>query len=252
MPEVKSHPPGTFSWIELSSSDRIAAVDFYTKLFGWTPVDNDMGPDGIYTIVQLKGKDVGGIAQRRDDNIPSNWASYIAVANADETTKKAESLGATIITPPFDVMDLGRMAVLADTQGAVFCLWQPKKHTGIGIDGEAGTLCWDELTVPDNKPALKFYPQLFGWTPKETPEYVQWNLGDQGVGGMFVMEGVPPFWMPYFAVDDADASAAQVTSLGGRLFKDPTDIPNVGRFAIGSDPTGAVFAIIKLDLSSHH
>jgi predicted enzyme related to lactoylglutathione lyase len=86
---------------------------------------------------------------------------------------------------------------------------------------------------------------------KESPGYTEFHLGDQGVGGMMAIEAswgdVPPHWIVYFQVADLDASAARVGSLGGKLRMEPTDIPEVGRFAIPLDPQGAEFAIIRLD-----
>jgi len=71
-------------------------------------------------------------------------------------------------------------------------------------------------------------------------------------GGMYTltpeMAGMPPSWMPYFVVEDADATAAKASSLGGTVLKGPDDIPNVGRFALIRDPQGAMFYIIRFEM----
>jgi len=87
----------------------------------------------------------------------------IAVDSAGQAATKATQLGGTLIMPPFDVMDLGRMAVIQDPTGAHFCVWQARKNTGIGIAGVAGSLCWADLSTPDAKRAGDFYSGLFGW-----------------------------------------------------------------------------------------
>jgi predicted enzyme related to lactoylglutathione lyase len=155
----------------------------------------------------------------------------------------------------FDVMDVGRMAVIQDPQGAMFCVWQPKAHIGVRLVGETDTFGWDELWTTDSKKAVEFYTGLFGWTAKEsspgTPmPYTEWQNGGQSIGGMLEimpdMGPVPPNWLPYFMVEDCNATADKAAATGGKVLMPPTDIPNVGRFSVIQDPQGATFAIIKL------
>jgi len=247
MPVVEKYEPGMFCWVELATPDAAASKKFYTSLFGWAA--NDMPvPDGVYTIFQKNAHDLGALYQNKD--VPPNWASYINVDNADHSAKKAQDLGANLIAPPFDVMDIGRMAVVADPQGATFCLWQARKHIGATIRGETGTLCWNELMTSDIVTARDFYTKLFGWNLKPSPEYTEISAGSTGIGGMMQMtpdmQGMPSNWAPYFAVDDCDATADQAKALGAQIYVKPTDIPNTGRFAVLGDPQGAQFNIIKV------
>jgi predicted enzyme related to lactoylglutathione lyase len=251
MPVITSFPEGTFCWIELTTSDRKAATDFYTKLFGWTVNEVPMEPDNPYVLLLKNGTNAAALYKRRDDKIPPHWATYVAVESADASAEKVKSLGGNIMAGPFDVMDMGRMAFAADPQGATFALWQPLKQ-GPFIVGETGALCWNELMTTDAESARKFYPALFGWTPKVSPEYTEWHLGGRGIGGLIekLPPGAPPHWIPYFAVDDTDAFVDQVKALGGQVYMPPTDIPNAGRFAVVADPQGADFAVIKLQMPS--
>jgi predicted enzyme related to lactoylglutathione lyase len=236
-----------FCWIELATNDAAAAKSFYTSVFGWKA--NDMPiPDGsVYTMLQVDGHDLGALYENKQH--PPNWASYVNVTSVDDSAKKAQDLGANLIAPPFDVMDVGRMAVIADPQGASLCLWQAGRHIGATIRGETNTLCWNELLTTDVAAARDFYQKLFGWNYKPSPEYTEINLGTTGIGGMMQitpeMQGMPTAWTPYFCVADADATAENVKSLGGQIYKAPDDIPNAGRFAVLADPQGAVFNIIK-------
>jgi predicted enzyme related to lactoylglutathione lyase len=256
---VTSHTPGTFCWPELATTDQQAAVAFYRALFGWDLNEQPMGPAETYSMFQLRGKEVAAAytmrPEEKQSGAPPHWNNYVSVANVDEAVKKADSLGAKVFAAPFDVMDVGRMAVLQDPTGAVFQMWQPKKHIGAKILNEPGALCWTELTTTDLRAAEKFYEQLFGWTPKRSSgasgmEYTEMsNNGQPGVGMMSKPAGmpahIPSYWMPYFQVADVDASAAKAKSLGANVMVPPTDIPDAGRFAIVSDPQGAVFAIFK-------
>lgn len=259
MPEVTAHAPGSFCWIELGTSDPAAAKKFYAGVFGWEAVDDTSGgPDMVYTMLKLRGLDIGAMYKLRDDQttqgVPPHWMTYVSVASADEAAKKAASLGGNVILDAFDVMDVGRMAILQDPQGATFCVWQAKSHFGAKLVGEIGTLCWHELWTTDRKKAAEFYTGLFGWTAK-TGEgggtvYTEWSNAGKPIGGMMEitpeMGPVPPNWLPYFTVEDCDATAGKVKTLGGRLQVPPMDIPKVGRFSVIQDPQGAMFAIVKL------
>jgi predicted enzyme related to lactoylglutathione lyase len=257
--DFTSHAPGTFSWPELSTSDQKGANAFYSGLFGWEINDQPMGPGDVYTMYQMRGKPIGAAATQRPDEkqmgIPPHWNSYVTVKSADESAKKAESLGGKIFAPPFDVMDVGRMAVIQDPTGAVFQIWEPKKHIGAMILNEPGTLCWTELTTTDTKAAEAFYTGLFGWTPKHSAagapmEYTEFSVGGVPSIGMMpkpeqMPAHVPSYWMPYFQVASCDAGTAKAKELGGKVMVGPQDSPGTGRFTIASDPQGAVFALFE-------
>jgi predicted enzyme related to lactoylglutathione lyase len=259
--EFSSHAPGTFSWAELSTTDRTAGIAFYRALFGWEPDDRPTGPgpDDVYSMLLLRGNEVGAAASQQPDErqmgVPPHWNLYVTVTNADDTAKRATDLGGTLLAPPFDVMDAGRMAVLQDPTGAVFLIWQPKQHIGAKILFEPGALCWSELTTKDPKKAEAFYTALFGWVAKHSApgapmEYTEFSVGGQPSIGMMAMPpGMPPhvpsYWMPYFQVTDCDGSTAKAKGLGADLMVGSQDIPNTGRFAILKDPQGAVFAVFE-------
>ena len=253
------HAPGTFCWPELMTSDGPGAKRFYTALFKWEVLENDMGPGGIYFIGQARGKSAAAFyqmnAQQKALGLPPAWNSYVAVTDADAVSAKAAELGGTIVMPAFDVMELGRMAVLADPEGVHVCLWQAKQNIGAQILGEPGALAWTELVTKDPAKAEKFYTALFGWRP-DTQQmafgpYTTFFNGDKMAGGMMKLQeqwwdNVPPHWMVYFAVADCDAAAARATVMGGDVKVAPTDIPNIGRFAVIKDPQGAFFSIIQM------
>jgi uncharacterized protein len=259
MAEFSSHPQGTFAWPELATTDQQGAVAFYRALFGWSVDEQPIGPTETYSMFQLRGKEVGAAytmrPEERQSGAPPHWNSYVTVKNVDDAVKRAQALGATVFAAPFDVMDAGRMAVLQDPTGAVFQVWEPKKHIGAKILDEPGALCWTELTTSDTKAAEKFYTQLFGWTPKHSAagapmEYTEFSVGGTPSIGMMPKPAempaeIPSYWMPYFLVAGVDASAARAKELGGKLMVGPHDIPGTGRFAILNDPQGAMFAIFQ-------
>jgi predicted enzyme related to lactoylglutathione lyase len=258
MQETPNYAPGTFCWIELGTTDGEAAKKFYTELFGWDHNDIPMGPAGVYTMLKQDDKDVGAMYQMPPEmttqGVPPHWMSYASVNNADESAAKAKELGATLMKEPFDVFDVGRMAVIQDPTGAVFAIWQAGTHRGAALVNQPVSLCWNELTTKNTEKAGEFYSGLFGWQrdpqQMEGMVYTMFVNNGQPAGGMYEptpeMGDVPPHWLAYFAVNDADATATKAAELGGKVCLPPTDIPNIGRFAVIQDPQGAAFAVIKL------
>jgi predicted enzyme related to lactoylglutathione lyase len=259
MQETPGLAPGTFCWVELATTDGEAAKKFYTGLFDWSFTDSPIGPDKVYTMLKLDGKNVGALykldAERTAQAVPPHWLSYVLVENADEATGKARDLGATILKDPFDVFDVGRMSVVQDPAGAVFAIWQAGTHKGAGVYNVPNSFCWNELATKDTARAGDFYASLFAWQKNEQQmgpmTYTTFLNGERPAGGMYQpppeMGQIPPHWLVYFAVDDTDGKASKAAELGGKVCAPPTDIPGIGRFAIIQDPQGAAFGIIKLD-----
>src|SRR6516164_2938300 len=122
MGQRTKYTPGTFSWTDLTTTDQDAAKLFYRELFGWETTDRPVGDGIYYTMASVDGQDVAAISpqpqQQRDMGAPPTWNSYITVESADQTLERAGQLGATVHAPAFDVMDVGRMGVVQDPQGA--------------------------------------------------------------------------------------------------------------------------------------
>jgi predicted enzyme related to lactoylglutathione lyase len=252
MPIFEKHAPGTFCWIENATTDQNAAKAFYGSLFGWTPNDNPMGEDGVYTIFLRESRTVAAAytlsKMELEGHIPPHWNLYISVESADSAAERAANLGGTVLAPPFDVMDFGRMAVVQDPTGAIFCLWQAKTHIGVSVRDEPGSLCWADLNTSDPAKASAFYSGLFGWTMDSHDEtYMEIKSGDKHIGGIAPLRGpnVPPHWMIYFWVEDCDATAAKAKELGAKAYMEPFTMENVGRIAVLADPQAAVFALYQ-------
>jgi uncharacterized protein len=257
MGERTSHAPGTFSWVDLSTPDLDAGTAFYESLLGWSHNDVDTGDGGIYRMFQLGGKDVAaGSGQReeeRSQGVPPHWNNYATVESVDATAERAGELGGSVMVPPFDVLEAGRMSVIADPTGAVVCLWEPRASIGAEIVNDAGALCWNELSTNDVAKAKTFYSALLGWRFEDQTEpmpYTRIYVGDRMNGGIRALgdqereAGVPPNWMPYFSTADIESSTAQVKELGGTVMVGPM-IMNEIKMTVAQDPTGAVFALFE-------
>jgi predicted enzyme related to lactoylglutathione lyase len=254
MPERTEYAPGTPNWVDCQTSDQSAAKQFYGQLFGWTfedlPVDEANGV--YYSMATIGGLEVAAIAPLGDmaaQGVPPHWNSYVSTNDVDATTALVAPAGGTTMMPPMDVMDAGRMSVVADPTGAVINIWQPKNNIGAQLVNDAGAFSWTELLTPDPARAAEFYNKVFGWTgnPVEGMEYTEFKLDGNSIAGAMKppMPGMPAMWTVYFTTDDTDATVAKAQSLGASIMAPPTDIPP-GRFAVIADPQGAMFNVIKM------
>lgn len=254
MAERTKYSPGTFSWIDLATPDQDGAKQFYGQLFGWTAVDNPVGEGMVYSMMQIDGKDVAGIGpqpeQQREAGVPPLWNSYVTVESADAAADKARKLGAELHAPAFDVMDVGRMAVIADPAGAYFMVWEPKQHIGSSLVNAPGALAWNELVSPDLDASAEFYGELFDWQlePMEgggMPYLIIKTSEGQMNGGIRpAMENEPTYWLVYLGSDDIGASLGKAGELGGTTLVDEMDI-GMGKIGVVQDPQGAVFAMFS-------
>jgi predicted enzyme related to lactoylglutathione lyase len=255
MPARTSHPPGTISWTDLATSDQAAAKEFYGRLFGWEYEDMPAGEGIVYSMAKLGGRSAAAIGPQQPEEaaqgIPPHWNVYVTVEDVDATAAEAGEAGGTVLAPPFDVFDAGRMTVVADPAGAFICFWQAGTNIGAEVVNEPGALTWADTATTDAPAAQAFYTAVLGWrfeTMSEEPPYWVIFNGERSQGGMTVPPpGVPSNWFPYFAVEDVEASAQAAQEAGGTPFMGPIDVPNGGRFTLLQDPQGAPFAILQGD-----
>ncbi len=252
MPEMTGYEPGTPCWVDLGSADLAGTVGFYSSLFGWgsfSPPDS-----GGYTMFLQGDRQVGAAGPLMNPGQPEQWMCYVSVADADAAAAAVTAAGGTVLAPPMDVMDVGRMAVCMDSGGAAFSLWQPRAHIGAQLVNEPVSFCWSELASTDIEKAKQFYESVFGWkgdTHSFGPgTYTEFQLGDRTIAGMqqigeMVPAGTPPHWLVYFAVADTDATIEKATSLGATVTVPAMDI-DAGRFAVLADPRGAFFGVIRM------
>jgi predicted enzyme related to lactoylglutathione lyase len=272
VPERSGYIPGVPCWVDSSQPDPKAALPFYSGLFGWE-FENVMPEEsgGEYYMGRIRGGDVAAIGSVPEGAPPTaTWNSYIAVASADDAAAKVRAAGGAVLADPFDVMDAGRMAVVADPEGAVFCVWEAKENIGAKVVNENGALNFNGLATRDPAAAEAFYGAVFGWTRLMLPAGIMWMLPGYGdhleesspglreqMSQMGAPDGfidvvaamnpiadddaeTPAHWSVTFGADDIGATAARATELGGEVVEGPVDAPWT-RMAVIRDPQGALF-----------
>jgi predicted enzyme related to lactoylglutathione lyase len=276
MAERDGYIPGVPCWVDTGQPDPEAAVAFYRGLFGWEFEDTmPPGSPGRYYIARLRGGDVAAVGSLPEGApaVPA-WNTYIWVASADETAAKVREAGGEVLAEPFDVLDAGRMATLADPEGAVFGVWQPGGMKGAQIVNEPGSVNFNGLHTRDVAGAKRFYGSVFGWGTITVSGAELWTLPgygdhleerDPGLRARLVEfgaepgfedvvasinpigddeAGVPAHWSVTFSTDDADELAARATEMGGTVLVPPTDVP-WSRMTVLADPQGASFIATK-------
>ena len=248
-------PTGRFVWFEYSSADAKKAQGFYGELFGWkTKEMQAAGAPGPYTMIAVGDETIGGYWPPSPGAPPgAYWISHLGVEDAAKSVAKVKQLGGSVKMEPMKVGDVGTFAVVADPTGAVFSLWAPNKTEGSGdFKGKPGHWVWNELYTTDPDKAVAFYAGLAGFTDQPMDmgpmgTYHVLNFDGKGRAGAMKspMPDIPPHWLPYVQVEDADRTAERAKKLGGEIIVPPTDIPDIGRFAVLKDNQGAAIGILK-------
>lgn len=272
MPERDGYIAGVPCWVDTSQPDPDAAIAFYGGLFGWEFEDaKPAQSEDRYVVARLRGGDVAAVSSHLEGAAPQAvWNTYIWVEDANEAAAKAREAGGSVLTEPVEVMDAGRMAVLADPEGAAFCVWQARAHRGARIVNEPGALNFNALNTRDPEAAKRFYGALFGWTTLDLGNGEFWTMSAYGdyletltpgtrertaelgaagfedvVAAITPIAGddadTPAHWSVTFSTDDADATAAKATELGGTVLVAPVDAP-YSRLTVLRDPRGATFS----------
>jgi len=259
MAEPNDH--GCFVWHDLLTADVEAGAAFYARLFGWGTAPYEI--PGVTTLTIWTAGDVPVASPGRLENEPwaaaaglgPHWLTYIGTRDVDATVAQAERLGARVLAPAIDVPNIGRYAVLADPQGAVFAAFRPAETLPDGP--RLGRIDWHELATTDPRAAFGFYSALFGWLEVGAADDVAADIAAVLVFGrpngppLGVIRRIAPreqgpAWLCYTTVDDADRVAGDATRSGGRLIAGPMDAPGGGgRIVVCMDPQGARFGAIQ-------
>lgn len=252
--------PGKIVWHELLTDTPAETRVFYSELFGW---EFEALPDKRinYTLIRHGGRAIGGmIDQTRlpTDADISQWVALIAVSDIESAVEAVRSGGGTVFTPPTSLGDRGRIAVVADSQGALSALLQ--SEGGEPADSTetpaVGDFLWDELWTGDPVRAAAFYATLAAY------EVEQKTLGVEGDSVNYqvlsaqgeVRAGIranpfpdaPPVWVNYLRMADRaalDAVLAEVEALGGKVLVPAVQRPGGGTVAMIAGPSGAGIAL---------
>lgn len=253
-------------WYELMAPDPAAVAPFYDAVLGWTiPGEGNPMPNGseYREIARADGGYAGGVLTltegMAEHGVRPCWLAYWHVDDVDATAEAAAGKGATVTMPPMTMDGVGRMAMLADPQGAPFYVMNPTPpaddpdaQSDVFAGDTPGRCTWNELNTDAAEDQIAFYTGLFPWqVDGEMPMpgdhiYKFLTCEGRGIGAIGSMkpEGTPSFWLPYFRVEDIDTAKSAVEANGGKVMMGPQEVPGDDHIVVAFDPAGAAVGLV--------
>lgn len=243
---------GKFIWFEHVSHDIGGARAFYESLFGWHTDMVEIPASVPYPMIYHAGHEIGGFREG-PAGTPTRWISYLSVPDIDASFRDGIAAGGDPVMPPVEYGTRGCGAVLNDPTGAEFVIWQGTRGDPPDVaEIPEGSWYWNELVTTDEKRAMAYYENAFGFTGAAVdrePMGAYYLLRKDDIPRAGLMRAADPeersHWRPYVRVADCDACAAQARTLGARVAQPPRDIAAVGRFSVLTDPWSATVAVMQ-------
>jgi predicted enzyme related to lactoylglutathione lyase len=253
---------GDFIWYELMTTDAEGAKAFYDTVVGWNISEGAPEFNGYRMIGRADGRQAGGVLPLTDEmqqhGARPGWLGYLGVDDVDSAVTAIEQAGGKALMPPFDIPNIGRIALVADPQGAPFYVMKPIPPEGreneasdVFSPDQPGRCSWNELSTSDTDAARHFYGEQFGWTSDdfmpmgEMGEYRFLFQKGLRIGAVFnPNNGQPPHWQFYFRVPSISAAKQKAEQSGGTIVMGPMEVPGGDHIIVGIDPQGATFALV--------
>ena len=259
---TRPNPQGDYIWYELMTPDPEGSKAFYDAVVGWNIGKAEEAYNG-YRMIGTDGGFAGGVlplnAEMQQHGARPTWLGYIHVTDVDQSIKSIEQAGGKALMPATDIPNVGRIAMVADPQGAPFYVMKPIPPEGrenepstVFSPGKDGRCSWNELSTSDAVAARRFYGEQFGWTSDEFMD-----MGEHGEYRFFDHHGVRlgavsgmmnqdqhPHWRYYFRVPSVSKAKETAEAKGGKVVMGPMEVPGGDHIIIGFDPQGAEFALV--------
>ena len=233
----ETYGEGVPCWVDAQLPDLAAGRRFYGELFGWTFEEAYGGS----VWARKDSEAVAALAHKADGRMPTVWTVYFATPDVVRLSGRIREAGGQVVMAPVALGELGTAVLAADTEGAVFGLWQAARHPGFGTRHKPGTFGWAELYARDTETANNFYGGLFTdalFGPDAAPDF-----GRAPVSDVFPVE-MPPHFLVHFRVEDIEPVLGAVQRLGGRV-QVPLFETSYGKVAVVTDNQGASFALLQ-------
>ena len=260
MPQLEGLP----IWFDLASPDVDGSKAFYSGLFGWEWADVPMSGGNVYSMAIKGDANIVGLHNEGERDFPDGaarvWRNQVYVADAEESCKKIEANGGSVLSGPTNADGWGVTATVTTPEGAVFGFWQSLMGYGADVFGEPGAVCWVEYHTHDLAAAKEFYTAVFGCgfeevrMPREDGSGEDFGLTMVDLAGehkhcAFVElpdDSAPASWATYFMVDCVRSAVDKAESLGGESIGGAFEVPP-GSFAMMKDPQGMGFSLWQSD-----
>lgn len=219
---------------------------FLSALFDWT-WEEGTPETGHYALALCNGKPVMGLGIY-DGATTAAFQTYISTSDIDATIARATELGGTSLMPVMDVMDLGRMTMVNDPEGATFGLWQPGTFHGFGVAFEENSPGWFDHSSPDPARAADFYVALSGHALESPdPDMRVLRNGEQWYASISESSaGEAPHWSPIYVVDSLARVHEIVRRHGGTVLVEEMPVPG-SAISVFIEPTNGTTMTVMRD-----
>jgi predicted enzyme related to lactoylglutathione lyase len=260
--EERPTAQGDFIWYELMTPDPEGSKAFYDAVVGWNIGEAAPEFNGYRMIGRSDGKFAGGVmpltSEMQQHGARPTWLAYLSVDDVDEAVRRIESAGGKALMPPFDIPNVGRIAMVTDPQGAPFYVMKPtppandpNAQSDVFSPDAQQRVGWNELQTGDVNAARRFYGEQFGWDTEEfmdmgpMGEYRFIHQRGQRIGALFnAADGQHSRFRFYIRVPSISAAKQVAESKGATVHMGPHQVPTGDWIIIGSDPQGAEFALV--------
>jgi predicted enzyme related to lactoylglutathione lyase len=258
----QANQTGDYIWYELITPDPAGSKAFYDAVLGWNIEPQPSGEMDYRMIGRADGGMAGGVMRLTDDmashGAKPTWLGYLYASDVDSTVASIEAAGGKTLLPAFDIPGIGRIAMVADPQGAAFYAMKPIPPQGrenevsdVFSPDKPGHCAWNELSTSDPVAARKFYGEQFGWTSADfmpMGEMGEYRFLDHHGVRLGALAGLAPgqqtHWRHYFRVASIGAAKDAAAQAGGKIVMGPMEVPTGDHIVIGVDPQGAEFALV--------
>ena len=253
---------GGFIWYELMSPDPEGSKAFYDKVVGWNISEGAAEYKGYRMIGRSDGGFAGGVmpltAEMQQHGARPTWLGYVHVADVDQAVSSVERSGGKALVGPMDIPNVGRIAMVADLQGAAFYIMKPippandpNAQSDVFSPDAEQRIGWNELQTSNVDSARRFYADQFGWISDdfmdmgEMGQYRFWDHNGTRLGALFnAGNDQPPHWRFYIRVPSISKAKEAAEANGGTIHMGPHQVPTGDYIIVGSDPQGAEFALV--------
>ena len=252
--ETSKSIPGRWIWAELFTSDVTRAQKFYGSVFGWQ-FETRGTSEKPYILIRNEGRPVAGMVRHPaadGDVLQSRWVGLLSVADVDATTNGIRKAGGTVLLDPLTLRGRGKVALVADREGARFGVLASESGDPPDMMPDPGSWLWHELWAGSADSAAAFYKETVGYSIKPTGRArgkIEQHLVAGGFPRAGIIEysadGLPSAWLHYIRVDDVHAAVERVKKAGGTVLISPSREFRRGRAAVIVDPLGAPLGIAE-------
>ena len=254
-----SNPISTFCWNQLATPNIDESIVFYSALFGWDVVEEDLADGGTTVRLAHKGDFVVGMHVLSEIEVnhgwKARWEPFLRVDNIPDVLVRVSEQPGQVLEGDVSAGTHGTLATISSPSGAQLCLWEAGSFSGQGMTRQNGVPSWHTLLVSNLDIEHTFWSKVVGWgDAQEAPELglghfthpVHGNIAGSRVPSEEMKTTLGQLdcrWVPHIQVADCNQTVESAKAIGATVLLATEEVPNGGTQALIVDPLGGVFGV---------